>query len=118
MNSAKVKRAFRSKFGRKIKKSEIRDLWEDYLETKVFSKLLTGYKVYLDPYSALEVVGTPEPGKSYHINRRRRGVKYKLIYTHSLSRRPLYITGAGKLKKRIRETLCNTNHYFRICSTN
>ncbi len=128
-----TKRKYKKRFGRKIKTTEIKKIWDEYLDFTI-ERVLKGGEVIVDKYSRLEVVGTPiwndknfierlKKGKALrngyfvtaNLNPKRRDVKYKIVYTNTY--RDVYFKPHPNFSKQVHQTLCNTNNYFRICQS-
>lgn len=129
--AAIIKRRHKKMFGRTIKTTEIKRIWDAYVKN-ITDILIKGGEVRIDRYATIEVIGTPilkdrgfmerlKKGKmvlngrlvSPKLNPRRRDVKYKIVYKHSM-RNDVYFEACAALKKKVRTALKDTNNYFRI----
>lgn len=135
----RIKKRFRKAFKKKITSRQIDKIWSDYVDAKA-EELLSGGKIELSDGFEFEIVGKKiiedkrlfalmsnglmlkggRVMKSTGLNKSRPGFSYKIeMKNKNFKDGDLYFEAHPGIKKKVRETLINTNKYFRICqSTN
>lgn len=128
-----TKKRFRKKFKKSISTTEIKKIWDDFLED-VIERVLDGECVNIDRHSQIQVIGRPvmdDPRfmsllmrgrtmrrngtlKYAELSPMRRDFKYEIAYTNTLSKKPLYFKAHPKFAKRVHEAIENTNTYYKI----
>jgi hypothetical protein len=118
----------------RVKDSEIKKVWKDFVNEFVCKELAEGNSVWLDGKMKLEVVGerlkegTPEYelmkkglyysyGKIRKLNKvspKRIGIKYKIEFETSRTKHKLYFEASPKLRKAVNKALSETSVSYRI----
>lgn len=126
----------RKKFGKKVTLTQLKKLWDDWVEYAIIRPLLADGKVYIDKHTYLEIVGyKPEKNASIInllskgmavtksgriiepklIGRNRKDFLYKIVCVDTLYKNGVVIFKADReLSKRVADALENTQNYYRI----
>lgn len=120
----RLKKRHRSKFGKKIDRSKIREVWKDWVEIMIIEPLLSKGKVKLDAGCTLEVVCTKaihrKGAKNLYMNGNligvpnRKGEVYWIKMTDTnFKDGVLMFEPSQRIKDKLKEILVNTNKYYR-----
>ncbi len=129
-----TQKRFKKRHGKHISSADIKKIWDDYVEKKIIAGVLAGNKVQIDKFSTIQLIGKPveDDPKFYAMLRKgqmvrrdgaivrakigqlRKDVKYKIIYTNTLGKEKIYFKADPKFARRVRESLNNTNTYYKV----
>lgn len=132
----RAKKLVRKRHKKTFTLSEIKKLWNDWVEYAVVKPLLAGKKVQVDNYMTMEIVGKriiDDPKiaallmnglnlrkdgakkKATDWGRNRPGIKYKIeVKDTNYNKGVLIFEANPKLAKRVHKNLENTQIYYRI----
>jgi len=125
----------RKRYKKRIELSKVDEVWKDWVEIMIVEPLLKGHKVNIDKHCTLEIVGSRVIDnkkvfnllsngimvqgrmvkKAIKLNQTRKGLTYRIeMIDNNFKEGKLLFTAAPYIKKRVNESLKNTNTYYRI----
>jgi len=129
----RIKKRFRKRHKKTVGRDKIRKVWKDYVDIMIIEPLVAKGRVQVDKRFGLEVVGkrlaedkrnlalitNAAKGNGPTIKIPRRGFTYRIRMVEDRFKQGLLIYEPDKrIKKAVRESLENTNTYYRIENVN
>lgn len=130
-----TQKSFKKKFKKEIKSREIKKIWDTFLKVKIIDPVVAGKLVKIDKNSTIQVIGKPiEEDKNFYQmllrgkmvrrdgvikmaerNPKRKDFIYKIVYKNKTREgKKLYFKADAAFSKQVRDSLNNTNTFYKI----